>query len=157
MSIFNSDVPLVVLKSLFMKYDKDGNGSLTMDELKIMAQDNFGMNKTKAEAFIMLVDKDGNQRVTFQEFYDWLKSGDRFSNIDDCSRFHYVSKAMDMFKKFDKDGSGRLERAEVHELLLSIGARREQLDAGLKAIDKGGDGTVSFSEFLDYLNWLPRD
>ncbi|XP_038065548.1 probable calcium-binding protein CML25 [Patiria miniata] len=156
MSFFNSDVPEIVLKSLFSKYDKDGSGSLNSEELKTMAQNDLGMNKNQAEAFIMLGDKDGNQRISFQEFYEWIKSGERFSMIDDSSRFFLVRKAIELFKKFDKDGSGVLEKAEMDEVLMSFGAKREHLDAHLKAIDKGGDGTVSFSEFLDYLNWLPR-
>ena len=156
MSYFNNDVPLVVLKSLFANYDKDGSGSLNHDELKDLCEKDLGMNKNQAEAFIMLKDKDGNRKISFQEFYEWMRGGDRFSVIDDQSRYYIIRKAIEMFKTFDKDGSGVLEKPEVNEVLLSFGAKPEHLDAHMKALDKSGDGTLSFSEFLDYLNWIPR-
>ncbi len=114
------------------------------------------MTKAQAEAFILLRDKDGNQKVSFEEFNEWIKSGDRFSAIDDKSQFYILQKAISMFKKLDKDGSGVLEKSEVASLLRSQGGKPEHLDAHLKELDKSGDGTVSFPEFLDYLNWLPK-
>ncbi|XP_033641406.1 calmodulin-like protein 11 [Asterias rubens] len=157
MTYFSSDTPTIVLKSIFAKYDKDGSGCLSQDELKDMARQDFGMTKAQAEAFILLTDKDGNQKISFEEFIEWIRSGDRFSAIDDKSKFYRLQKAITLFKELDKDGSGVLEKSEVNSLLLSQGGKPEHFDSHLKALDKSGDGTVSFPEFLDYLNWIPRD
>ena len=32
-----------------------------------------------------------------------------------------------------------------------------QLDSALQSLDTSGDGKISFSEFLNWLNWLPTN
>ena len=33
----------------------------------------------------------------------------------------------------------------------------EKVDNALLTLDKGGDGKISFTEFLAWLNWLPAN
>ena len=85
-SYFDKNVPKVVLRSLFMKYDADGSGVLNQSELKQLFQNDLGMSKDQSEAYSMMLDKDGSQSVNFEELHEWLSSGEKFKNVDDKCR-----------------------------------------------------------------------
>ena len=120
-SFFDKNVPKMVLKSLFCKYDKDGSGQLNREELKGLFVDDLGLTKDQAESYAYLLDKDGNGRVSFEEFHQWLQSGERFKNVNDKSRYNRLRKAVELFKSYDKDGSGALDREEFEKLFLAFG------------------------------------
>lgn len=90
-SYFDKNVPEVVLQSLFKKYDQDGSGLLSQTELRNLFQSDLGMTKDQAEAYSMLLDKDGSKSVSFEELHQWLSSGEKFKNINDKSRWAVVS------------------------------------------------------------------
>ena len=157
-SYFNADIPEIVVKSLFKKYDTDGSGRLGKNEMSSMLKDDLGMSPEQAQACILMVDKDGCGGVSFDEFSLWLRTSKGFENIDNTSRFYVIQKAVELFKKFDKDGSDTIDREEFKELMASLKACDEsQLDSALQSLDTSGDGKISFSEFLNWLNWLPTN
>eukprot|EP00929_Paragymnodinium_shiwhaense_P069140 TRINITY_DN34879_c0_g1_i4.p2 TRINITY_DN34879_c0_g1~~TRINITY_DN34879_c0_g1_i4.p2 ORF type:complete len:443 (-),score=141.76 TRINITY_DN34879_c0_g1_i4:207-1535(-) len=60
------------------------------------------------------------------------------------------AKMKSAFAKYDKDGSGSLEKAELRKALATLGERpaEKQFDALLQAIDSSGNGSLDFNEFL---------
>merc|ERR1711871_969745 len=54
------------------------------------------------------------------------------------------------FKKFDKDGSGALDKDEIFQGLLSIGYKVSAADKAriVKRMDRDGDGVIDIQEFL---------
>ena len=120
-SFFDKNVPKIVLKSLFSKYDKDGSGQLNRQELKGLFVDDLGLSKEQAESYSFLLDKDGNGSVSFDEFNAWLHSGEQFKNINDSSRYYKLKKAVELFKSYDKDDSGALDKDEFEKLFLAFG------------------------------------
>ena len=48
-SLYTEDVSDIVLKSLFSKYDLDGNGSLNKEELYKLFINDFGFTENQAE------------------------------------------------------------------------------------------------------------
>ena len=91
-SYFDKSVPNVVLRSLFMKYDVDGSGVLNRQELQTLFEGDLGFTHEQAEAYSMMLDKDGNQAVSFEELSHWLASGEKFKNINDKCRYTRLSK-----------------------------------------------------------------
>ena len=156
-TFFDPRAPKVVLKSLFLKYDKDGNGQLNKEELSILFKDDLGFTKDQSEAYALLLDKDGNGQVSFEEFNTWLKSGENFQNINDKSRYQLLKKAVDMFKKYDVDNSQALDREEFKKLFKDVGGKAKNLNAALAELDQNDDNRISFQEFLKWLNWIPLD
>lgn len=154
-SFFQKDVPDVVIQSLFSKYDANGNQRLGKTELLNLFKNDLGMDERQAEAYYFLVDIDGNGTVSPKEFILLLRSGDRFENIDDTARYHIIRKAVEYFKKFDTDGNGVIEKDEFTVLMESCGIDPANSGSALRALDKNGDGKISFTEFLDWLKWLP--
>jgi len=158
-SYFNAEVPEIVVRSLFKKYDTDDSGRLGKQEMLSLLKDDLGMKEDQAQACILMVDKDGCGGVSFDEFILWLRTEKGFKNIDDSSRYYAVRKAIELFKQYDKDGNGTIDREEFKKLMASLNANYDdsQIDSALQALDKSGDGKISFPEFLAWLNWLPAN
>ena len=154
MSYFDENTPDIVLKSLFQKYDTDNSGLISMSEIPQLLRGDLGLNGDEAETYTLLLDKDASGKLSFDEFKDWLNSGEKLRNIEDSSRFYLMQKAVDMFKAYDKDQSGALDRNEFYNLHLDVGGNVNNLDSALQALDKDHNGKVSFYEFLKWLNWI---
>lgn len=157
-SYFNANVPEIVVKSLFQKYDTDGSGRLGKKEVLTLLKDDLGLKEDQAQAQYMLMDKDGGGDMSFDELRVWLRSGQGFSNIDNSSRYYVLQKAIAEFKKYDKDGNGTIDKEEFKSLMRSLGYSDEsQFDNAMRGLDTSGDGKISFTEFLAWLNWLPTN
>ena len=54
------------------------------------------------------------------------------------------------FKKFDRDGSGELEKPEFHKAweFLGLSATRDEVDQAFKGVDVDGSGIISIVEFM---------
>ena len=152
-SYFAADVPEVVLKSLFRKYDTDDSKSLGKREMLKLLKEDLGFEDDRAQACILMVDKDGCGEISFDEFILWIRTEKGFGNIDNNSRFYIIQKAIELFKKYDKDGNDTTDREEFKKLMMSLDVSDdEKVDNALLALDKGGDGKISFTEFLAWLN-----
>ena len=46
-----------------------------------------------------------------------MNSGEKLKNINDSSRFYLMQKAVEMFKQYDTNASGALDREEFTRLL----------------------------------------
>ena len=156
-SLFRSDVPAVVIKSIFDKYDKDGSKILERPEILAMLGD-MGLDEKQAELCFMMIDKDGNNKVSKDEFLQWFQTGEGVKVVDDPNRFVFVQRVANAFNRYDRDGSGVIDKHEFRALLASGGKDWQscsdaQIEAALRIVDKDGSGTVSFSEFL---NWMDK-
>ena len=155
-SLIGPDVPQVVIKSIFSKYDKDGSGRLEKKEVLAMMGD-LGLDEKQAELCFMMLDKDGNNNVSEKELMDWLRAGEGYKVVDDPNRYSFLRRVADAFKRYDKDGSGVIDKNEFRALLAAVGKDWRSCDdsvieKALSVVDKDGSGTVSFTEFLDWMD-----
>jgi len=154
---FNQNAPSMVLKSLFNKYDEDSNGELSSAEIATLFEQDLGFNDEQSEAYALLLDKDGNGQISYEEFYAWVKSGETFKNISDKSRYNCLIKAVELFNSYDLDRSHGLDVQEFKRLFIELGGQLENFDTALKQLDKDNNNLVSFPEFLCWLNWIPLE
>lgn len=154
-SFFNENTPSIVIRSLFNKYDKDGSGRLNYGEINDLLQNDLGFSKEQAKVYSMLLDKDGDQTISFEEFLDWLHSGERFKVIQDKSRFHKLCKAVELFKTYDADNSNNLSKDEFKHLLDSLGYQGVDVERFFEYLDEHKNGKISFWELMKWLNWVP--
>ena len=157
-SLFRSDVPEMVIKSIFDKYDKDGSKVLEQTEILAMLKD-FGLDEKQAEICFMMIDKDGNSTVSKDEFLQWFQTSEGVKIVDDPNRYAFVRRLADEFKKYDRDSSGVIDKHEFRTLLASGGKSWQscsdaEIEAALRIVDKDGSGTVSFMEFLAWMDKL---
>ena len=94
------------LKQLFLELDVNGDGSLSMDELKKGLADKE--NGGQLLEMIRAADTDGSGEINYTEFLAATIDATVFLRED------YLRTAFNMF---DKDGSGKIDNDEVIALL----------------------------------------
>ncbi len=73
--------------------------------------------------------------------------------LDDA---HGGNEAFEVFKSFDRDGSGSIDRGELARLLEALGQTidEEELAIALDVIDSNSSGRISWAEFESW--WSAR-
>lgn len=154
-SYFSRDAPEIAIHSLFDKYDYERNGKLDKSELKDLLEGDLGLSPEEACIYMLLLDQTGDHSVSFEEFLNWLRSGERFQNIDDKSRFGKLCQAVEMFKSFDADNSDTLDKTQFENLITAIGYTNVDSGKLFNELDSHHNGKLSFVEFMKWLNWVP--
>jgi len=132
------------LRDTFVSLDDNGDGLLTLDELKGGLQQS-GLQEIPEDLQIIMdgIDADGSGSIDYSEFL--AASLDRNSYLqDDALRA--------AFSVFDIDGNGFISRAEISKVLSVDGVSEaiglENADAVIAAVDTDGDGQINFMEFM---------
>lgn len=154
-SFFDRNVPSLAIHSLFDKYDTKKDGKLDEREMKSFLEESMGLDFQQSEIYFFLLDKDGDQEVSYSEFKDWLRSGERFQRLDNCAKFQRVCTAFEYFKTFDTDNSGTLDRQQFESLMKFLGYHNQDMDKTFAKMDMHNNGKLSFWEFMIWLNWAP--
>ncbi|TFK68285.1 calmodulin-like protein [Pluteus cervinus] len=128
-------------KRAFTAFDQDGNGKITASELS-QAFESLGRHYTQAEIQTQLKTVDANQNGTleFQEFLELVV----------LLKQHDVSEVREAFKRYDKDGNGRISKKELKEMMLSLGEKLSdaQIDEMIREADANGNGEIELEEFI---------
>jgi calcium-dependent protein kinase len=123
------------LRTAFELYDLDGDGSITISELKQVFR-SLGSSSAQADRMLEEADTSGDGTISFDEFKKLSLAS--YSSSGDALR--------KVFDYFDADGSGFIDRAELSVMLRKLGFGWQ--GSGIfKAADTDGDGKVSFAEF----------
>ncbi|CAM9559159.1 unnamed protein product [Ectocarpus sp. 6 AP-2014] len=124
------------LRNAFREIDADNNGSICVDELKMVVKKE-GLEYIEEEVMTMLrgVDLDGNDSIEWKEFLAATIDRNVFIREDNVRR---------AFQHFDIEGSGSITLANLVSIFGSEDHARE-IVAG--DIDLDGDGEISFDEF----------
>lgn len=132
-------------REAFGLFDKDGDGHVTAQELKIVMQ-TLGqeVNIEDINAMIDEVDDDGNREIEFEEFCHLM--------VKQMAAGEDEAKLREAFRVLDSDGSGAISREELKVILQSFAAagepiEEEQIDELINEADLDGDGQVSYDEF----------
>lgn len=122
----------------FTRLDKDGNGYLAADELKLLLLD-MGLApvaaKQEAENMLKAADENNDGQVDFEEFKQvWHRK--LLSQHD-----QYIHR---VFAVFDDNGDGYIDAKELQSVL---GEDFEHIQAMINEVDSNNDGKLSFEEF----------
>lgn len=156
-SYFDRNVPSIAIHSLFDKYDIRRDGKLDEGEMKYFLEEALGLDFHESEIYFFLLDKDGDQGVSYEEFKDWLRSGEKLQRLDDRSKFQRVCIAYEYFKTFDTDNSGTLDRGQFELMMKYLGYHHLDMDKVFAKMNRHSNGKLSFWEFMIWLNWAPID
>ena len=133
------------LKETFKALDKNGDGTITFEELKA----GLG-HKEQAETLIEMLkgaDLDNSGSIDYTEFLAATLDAQIYMRDD------YLKTAFDMF---DKDGSGKIDKNEIISILQGEDMEnmipKDLIAQYIQEIDQNGDGEIDFIEFQEMMS-----
>ncbi|XP_070492933.1 uncharacterized protein [Chironomus tepperi] len=130
-------------KEVFMLFDKDEDGSITMAELAVVMR-SLGQRPTETELRNMVndVDQNDNGMIEFNEFLQMMSKKMREGDSED--------ELKEAFKCFDKNNDGLISSSELRRVMTNLGEKltEEEVDDMIKEADMDGDGMVNYDEFV---------
>ena len=135
------------LAKVFKAFDKNGDGKLSMQEVKEGYLEHYGkvMSDEEVEEMFNKVDTDKSGFIDYSEFVVAAMNENQLTSNE---------KLQAAFKMFDKDNSGSISAEEIREVLSFGGTNplsKEAIDAIIKQVDENGDGDISYEEFVDMM------
>ncbi|KAI9126339.1 hypothetical protein K1719_002760 [Acacia pycnantha] len=131
------------VRAIFDKFDKNGDGKISSDELMEMLQ-TLGTKTTPEEVNHMMneMDKDSDGFIDFKEFAEFHCSGAKASADAD-------KELQDAFDLYDLDKNGVISAVELHSVMRKLGENCSLSDCRrmISAVDEDGDDNVNFEEF----------
>ncbi|ERN01481.1 hypothetical protein AMTRI_Chr03g148140 [Amborella trichopoda] len=130
-------------KEAFCLFDKDGDGRITLEELKTVIV-SLGQNPTEEELHDMIseVDVNANGSIEFGEFLHLMARKMQETDAEE--------ELLEAFKVFDKDQNGYISATELRHVMINLGEKLtdEEVAQMIREADMDGDGQVNFEEFV---------
>ena len=139
-----TDSEVKKLKDAFQKIDVNGDGMLTLEELKNAINQNPEVHVMNIEQIFKTIDTDNSGVINYTEF---------LAASIDKRIYLQEDKLRDAFKLFDEDKSGKISKSEISKILKfkKSGAEMTKL---FEKYDLNGDGEIDFEEFLNMMKDL---
>jgi len=155
-------------KAIFEAVDQDGSGMIDKDELKTALKE-MGRDCTDQEVIDMmkrLHPKGDGEEIDFASFCrgfrDFLQSGGGGDEAEAEKKPKFseeqVNQYREIFRLFDRDGSGTIDIQEMRSVLNELGKKvdNKELEKLMSDLDENGSGEVDFDEFLQGMERLDQ-
>lgn len=142
-----------VAMKAFKDSDIDGSNELDFNEMKRLCEEMGLPMSGNEEEEILKMDKDGSNSLDLQEWLSWWLK--RVSCLPNPAK-QQEAIARNTFNKFDKDGSGLIDKTEFVLLLEALGAKftPDEINLALLELDTDNSGEISRDEFINW--WTNR-
>ncbi|KAI4538159.1 hypothetical protein MG293_011562 [Ovis ammon polii] len=141
-----SEEQVAEFKEAFDKFDKDKDGTISVQELGTVMQE-VGLKPSEAELKVLIarLDTDNNGIISFQEFLEAMAAGLQTSDTEEDLR--------EIFCAFDQDNDGYISVDELRQATAQLGEKlsQDELDAMIREADVDQDGRVNYEEFVRIL------
>ena len=141
------------LLARFKLYDNDKSNFIEMGELPdVLRSLDFPVTDARCREIMAKYDANGDGKLSFEEFVKLVQEEELPEREDDAGR---LEDAREMFKLFDKDGSGFITRDELKAALMKGsgedgGMTEAEVDAMFDGFDDG-DGKLTCEEFCEMM------
>ena len=129
------------LKESFQAIDDNNDGMLSLQEMKKAISKNKGITCSNVEEIFKSIDTDNSGVINYTEFI--AASLDKRIYLQE-------EKLKDAFKLFDSDGSGKISKSEIANILKADNNSTE-VENIFKKYDLNKDGEIDFDEFLQMM------
>lgn len=138
-------------REAFMLFDKDGDGSITKEELgRVMRSLGQFAREEELQQMLHDVDIDGDGCFSFEEFVEIVSKKGKTSNN---TAEEEEKELRDAFRVFDKHNRGYISASDLRAVLQCLGEdlSEEEIEGMIKEVDVDGDGRIDFLEFVHAL------
>ncbi|KAL6056185.1 Calcium-binding allergen Ole e 8 [Balamuthia mandrillaris] len=160
-------VPVAVRRT-FEKYDTDKNGKLDFGEFVQVVRDlhlaleREAPSEQAVEGMFQQLGKSKQDSLSVNEFHGWWNSFRSSEELkaqiaEEGSEGNVTFEANALFRSYDRDGNGVLDKQELSHLLADLFMSHgfgepsiAHINAAMQSLDKDGNGKISFSEFLPW-------
>ncbi|XP_052254017.1 calmodulin-A-like isoform X1 [Dreissena polymorpha] len=136
------------LREAFKLFDKDGDGSITADELGTVLR-NLGQFPSTDELDMMLkeIDIDGDGTFSFEEFVQVMAN---MGGLSEHTEEDEEKELRQAFTVFDKTGCGYICASDIRAILQCLGEdlTEDEIDEMIAEVDIDGDGRIDYDEFI---------
>lgn len=143
-----SDGQIRELREAFRLFDKDGDGSISTDELSTVMR-NLGQFPSSDELDMMIkeIDIDGDGTFSFEEFVQVMAN---MGGISETSEEDEEEELRQAFRVFDQSGCGFITSSDLRAVLQCMGEdwTEDEIDDMIAEVDIDGDGRIDFDEFI---------
>jgi len=138
-------------KEAFLLFDKDGDGSITKEELgRVMRSLGQFAREEELQQMLHDVDIDGDGNFSFEEFVQIASNTGKFGSR---TKEEEEKELKDAFRVFDKYNRGYISASDLRAVLQCLGEdlSEEEIEDMIKEVDVDGDGRIDFYEFVHAL------
>lgn len=128
---------VVGLKELFQALDRDGSGTITLEEFRnALEKKGQDVHQDELERLMKMADLNGDQTIDIHEFMAATLGA------AEAIREEHLMLAFD---QMDENGDGFLSREELTHALADCNIR--EVNSLLDQVDEDGDGSINYMEF----------
>ena len=160
------------LRKAFDQFDRDGTGFISSREFhRSIREFGFDLNKYEVDTLMHKLDVDGDGRITYREFIDFVhdrvQKYNKVENLPQKVKKHIQRHARgeavwDIFQDIDRDGNGVLDKKEFRRALDKMGLQlmSEEADDLMEYLgheNRMGKVVINYMEFTDFVNDFRSD
>lgn len=141
-------------REAFRLFDKDGDGSITKEELgRVMRSLGQFARAEELRTMLQEIDIDGDGNVSFEEFVEIVSNIGGASEAAPTDQDQEEQELRDAFRVFDKHNRGYITASDLRAVLQCLGEdlSEEEIEDMIKEVDVDGDGRIDFYEFVHAL------
>ncbi|XP_043467382.1 calmodulin-like protein 1 [Leptopilina heterotoma] len=141
-------------REAFRLFDKDGDGSITKEELgRVMRSLGQFARAEELRTMLQEIDIDGDGNVSFEEFVEIVSNIGGASAAAPPDQDQEEQELRDAFRVFDKHNRGYITASDLRAVLQCLGEdlSEEEIEDMIKEVDVDGDGRIDFYEFAHAL------